>query len=208
TNMSRSRINQIYVWLVITTGVAVLAYSAAHLTRDQINIRFLLLALVTVIIGSRLSIPIPRVRAHISVSDTFLFLAILLFGGEAAVLLATAEAICSSMRISTRRQTHLFNASVMACATFMTVWALRFGFSEQLAGHSFYSQNYLAMLCTMAIIQYLGNSILVATGSALKSDEPIWQAWRTNFLWTSLTYLAGASAAGIIARFIGNVGFF
>src|ERR1041385_3073170 len=31
---------------------------------------------------------------------------------------------------------------------------------------------------------------------------------RKDFLWTSLTYLAGASAAGIIARFIGNVGFF
>src|ERR1041385_7814326 len=30
---------------------------------------------------------------------------------------------------------------------------------------------------------------------------------RKDFLWTSLTYLAGASAAGIIARFIGNIGF-
>src|SRR5262245_48418734 len=99
TSMSRSRINQIYVWLVITTGTVVVAYSAAHLTRDQIDIRFLLLALVTIVIGSRLSVPIPRVKAHISVSDTFLFLSILLFGGEAAVLLATAEAICSSMRI-------------------------------------------------------------------------------------------------------------
>src|SRR3989442_3702882 len=27
-------------------------------------------------------------------------------------------------------------------------------------------------------------------------------------MWTSITYFAGASAAGIIARFIGNIGFF
>ena len=36
----------------------------------------------------------------------------------------------------------------------------------------------------------------------------IWFTWRKNFMWTSITYFAGASAAGIIARFIGNVGFF
>src|SRR5260370_17486486 len=60
----------------------------------------------------------------------------------------------------------------------------------------------------MAVAQYLGNSSLMSTSTAWKADEPIWLTWRKNFLWTSLTYLAGASAAGIIARFIGNVGFF
>jgi diguanylate cyclase (GGDEF)-like protein/PAS domain S-box-containing protein len=206
--MNRSRINQIYVWLVIAAGTAVVAFSATHVTRHQLDVRFLLLALATVFIGSRLSIPIPRVKAHVSVSDTFIFLAILLFGGEAAILLATAEAICGSKRISCRTRTHLFNASVMACATFITVWTLRFGFGDVLRAHDFYSPNYLVMLCTMAVVQYLANSLLIAASSAFKSEEPIWQAWRKNFLWTSITYLAGASAAGIIARFIGNVGFF
>src|SRR5580765_6002070 len=108
--MTRSRINQIYSWLVIAAGAVVVAYAGAHLTRNQIDVRFMLLALVTVLIGPRLSIPIPRVKACISVSDTFIFLAILLFGGEAAILLATAEAACSSMRISSKSRTHFFNA--------------------------------------------------------------------------------------------------
>jgi diguanylate cyclase (GGDEF)-like protein/PAS domain S-box-containing protein len=64
------------------------------------------------------------------------------------------------------------------------------------------------MLSTMAIVQYLVNSILVAVNEALKTEEAIWKSWSRNFLWTSLTYLAGASAAGIIARFIANTGFF
>ncbi|PYS77771.1 MAG: hypothetical protein DMF70_16000, partial [Acidobacteria bacterium] len=55
---------------------------------------------------------------------------------------------------------------------------------------------------------YLGNSLLVATNAALKAGESLWITWRKDFMWTSLTYLSGASAAGIIARFIGNVGFF
>jgi diguanylate cyclase (GGDEF)-like protein/PAS domain S-box-containing protein len=206
--MTRSRLNQIYVWLVTAAGASVVVSSAAHLTGGQIDLRFLLLALVTVLIGSRLSIQIPQVKAHISVSDTFIFLSLLLFGGEAAILLATTDALCSSLHLSNKVRTHFFNSSVMACSTFLTVWTLRLFFGEALTGHDVYSSNYLVVLCVMAVVQYLGNSILIATSTALKADEPIWLTWRKNFLWTSLTYLAGASAAGIIARFIGNVGFF
>src|SRR5256714_8794379 len=206
--MTRTRLNQIYVVLVTAAGAAVLLYSGLHLSRDKFNIRFLLLALATILIGPRLSIPIPRVKAHISVSDTFIFLSLLLFGGEVAILLATAEAVCASARIGRHPRTHFFNAGVMACATFMTVWTLRLLFGDTLKVHDFYSSNYLVLLCTMAVVQYLVNSLLVAANSALKTDEAIWRSWSKNFLWTSITYFAGASAAGLIARFIGNIGFF
>jgi diguanylate cyclase (GGDEF)-like protein/PAS domain S-box-containing protein len=205
--MNRSHKGQFYLWSVVAAGLSVLGYTAWHLPLHRLDVRFLLLALVTICIGSRLSIQIPRVKAHISVSDTFIFLTFLMFGGEAAILLATIEALCSSVRISTRTQVHLFNASVMACSTFLTVWALRLCFGETI-WHDVYSANYLIALCVVAVVQYLGNSVLVATSAALKAGEPLWITWRKNFLWTSLTYFGGASAAGIIARFIGNVGFF
>ena len=206
--MNRSHKSQIYLWLVVAAGLSVLGYTAWHLPLHRLDVRFLLLALATICIGSRLSIQIPRVKAHVSVSDTFIFLSLLMFGGEAAILLATAEALCSSVRISTKAQVHVFNASVMACSTFLTVWALRLCFGETISWHDVYSANYLIALCVMAVVQYLGNSVLVATSAALKAGEPVWLTWRKNFLWTSLTYFSGASAAGIIAQFIGNVGFF
>lgn len=206
--MTPSRLNQIFVWIVIAAGVAVLVFSGAHLSPAQVDVRFLLLALATVLIGPRLSIQIPRVKAHISVSDSFVFLALLLFGGEAAIALATTEALCSSLRLSNKMRTHLFNASVMGSATFLTVWTLRLCFGETITWHDVYSPNYLVALCVMAVVQYAGNSILIATSSALKAGQPVWSTWRSNFMWTSITYFAGAAAAGIIARFIGNVGFF
>ena len=206
--MNRSHKSQFYLWLVVAAGMSVIGYTVWHLPLHRLDVRFLLLALATICIGSRLSIKIPRVKAHILVSDTFIFLTLLMFGGEAAILLATVEALCSSVRISTRTQVHLFNASVMACSTFLTVWTLRLCFGETISWHDLYSANYLIALCVIAVIQYLGNSILVATSAALKAGEPLWLTWRKNFLWTSLTYFAGASAAGIIARFIGDVGFF
>jgi diguanylate cyclase (GGDEF)-like protein/PAS domain S-box-containing protein len=206
--LSRERINQIYLWSVVALGAAVAVFSAKHLAIERIDVRFLLLAVATVLIGPRLSIQIPRVKAHISVSDTFVFLSLLLFGGEAAILLATAEALCSSLRISHKLQTHIFNAGVMACATFVTVWTLRLSFGETVSWHDNSSQNYLVALCVMAVVQYVANSTLVAISTALKSGDKVWVSWRKNFLWTSITYFGGASAAGIIARFIGNVGFF
>jgi diguanylate cyclase (GGDEF)-like protein/PAS domain S-box-containing protein len=206
--LSRERINQFYLWSIVAVGAVAAVFSAKHLPLERIDVRFLFLAVATVMIGPRLSIQIPRVKAHISVSDTFVFLSLLLFGGEAAVLLATAEALCSSLRISHKTQTHLFNAGVMACATSLTVWTLRLSFGETVSWHENYSPNYLEALCVMAVVQYVGNSVLVAVSSALKSGDKVWVSWRKNFLWTSITYLAGASAAGIIARFIGNVGFF
>ena len=41
---------------------------------------------------------------------------------------------------------------------------------------------------------------------ALKTDEPIWQTWRRHYLWTSLTYFAGACAAGFIAALVYFIG--
>jgi len=206
--MSHSRLNQIYMYSISAVGAAVLIFSLRAFPVTRVNLPFLILSLATVLVGPRLNIPIPRVRAHISVSDTFIFLALLLFGGEAAIVLATAEAICASIRISKKVRIWVFNAGATACSTFVTVWALRLLFGETVNWHDPYSTNHLAAISAMAIIQYCTNSVVVATSAALKSETSVWTTWRKNFLWTSITYFAGASAASLIARFIGNVGFF
>lgn len=206
--MSRTRLNQFYLWFVIATGLGSLLFSVWHFPVARMDIRFLLLALATILIGPRLSIQIPRVKAHISVSDTFIFLTMIIFGGEAAVTLATAEALCASVRISKQTRTHFFNASATAFSTLLTVWIVRVIFGEPVTWQNPYTTNSLALICTMAIVQYLSNSILIAISAALKAETSIWLTWRRNFLWTSITYFAGASAAAIIARFIANVGFF
>src|ERR671913_418234 len=82
----------------------------------------------TLTIGSRITVRIPRLDSYISVSDTFLLLAILLCGGEAAVLLAALDGFCSTLRIAKKAKTYLLNMSVMAASTFVTVWVMRLCF--------------------------------------------------------------------------------
>ena len=58
-----------------------------HAPAGIIDGYFLLLTLVTAVIGSRIAIRIPQINVNITVDDTFVFIALLLYGGEAAVII-------------------------------------------------------------------------------------------------------------------------
>ena len=206
---SRQRFTTPYMWLIISAGVAASLFAAIRLPSAHLDLRFLLLAFITLMLGSRLSVQIPRLSSHISVSDTLIFLTMLLYGGEAAILLAAAEGLCSSLRFSKKAMTIMFNSAVMATTTFLTVWAMSLFFGSLVElPHLDYSVNYVSALCVMALVQYIANSGLVAVLAACKTDQPILHTWTKYYLWTSITYFAGASAAGIIARLVAVVGFF
>jgi diguanylate cyclase (GGDEF)-like protein/PAS domain S-box-containing protein len=195
------------MWLVAFAGVATVAFSVYSLPVGQVDRRFMILGLA-MLIGSRVTIEIPRAKGHISVSDTFVFLTLLLFGGEAAVVLAATEALSSSHRFSKKPIVALFNAGVMACSTGITAMVVHFAFGSPTQLWNSYSPNLIVALCLMALMQYVCNTGLVAISAALKLNQPVWFTWRTNFLWTSITYFAGASAAAIVARLIGQIGFY
>ncbi|HST52686.1 MAG TPA: EAL domain-containing protein [Pyrinomonadaceae bacterium] len=205
---TKQRLATPYMWLVIVIGAVACAFTVSQLHVSSLGLRFALVALLTLSFGSRMIVQIPRVKGQISVSDTFIMLVLLLFGGEAGILLAATDAIFSSRRITKKKLVIAFNAAVYICSTFMTVWALRFAFGDIKALAQGDQSHYIVAVCAMALVQYVFNSGLVAVGVALKAGQPIWQMWRQNFLWTSLSYFAGASAAGIIVKLVAAFGLY
>ncbi|HWS54763.1 MAG TPA: EAL domain-containing protein [Pyrinomonadaceae bacterium] len=195
------RLAKPYMWLIVALGAAACSYTVSLIDFGSLGLHFALLALLTVAFGSRVVVRIPRVSGNISVADTFMFLSLLLFNGDAAVLLAAGDAFSTSLRVTKKKLTIAFNVGVYICSTFITVWTLRLAFGNiaELSRPGYHSR-YLVAVCLMALVQYVLNSGMVATAAALKAGQPLWQMWRQNFLWTSLTYFAGASAAGIIAK--------
>jgi signal transduction histidine kinase/ActR/RegA family two-component response regulator len=149
------------------------------------------------------------VSGRITVSDTLIFLTLLLYGGAAAVILSALEGVYASLRISRKPVTILFNAAVLALSTFLTATTLRalFGAAD-LTGANDYSAYSLAAVFVMALVQYMANTGLIAVEKSLKLGERFWPTWKTYYLWTSVTYLAGASAAGATARLVQSVGFY
>jgi diguanylate cyclase (GGDEF)-like protein/PAS domain S-box-containing protein len=203
--VDKKRIRSLYLLSVALAGATVTAVCAWRLPFTQLDSKFVVLVLITVFIGSRITIKIPGERGQIAVSDTFVFLAILLFGIEAAVVLAAAEAFCSSVRFSKKGSVLFFNAGVMALSTFITALTLHVAFPG-VSLRQGYSPNLVIALCVMALLQYILNSGPIAVGVALKTNQSIWQSWRTNFLWTSLTYFAGAFGAAVVGRLSQNLG--
>src|SRR5918993_4096846 len=129
-NCGKQRFTNPYKWFVVFIGALVSCWALLSFHTAQIDMRFVLLVVMTVITSSRLAVQTPRVNTNVTVSDTFIFLAILLYGGPAAVLLAVVEGLCSGFRISKKPITFLFNSAVMACSTFVTVSLLHLAFGD------------------------------------------------------------------------------
>src|SRR5215204_4195860 len=183
---TKQRYAQPYLWTVIVLGAVACAFTITRLDPSELGLRFALISIVTLAFGSRVYVKIPRVRGQISVSDTFIFLVLLLFGGEAAILLAAADAFCSSLRMTKKKTVMAFNAAVYVCSTFLTVCVLRHWFGDIQSLPLGNQSMYVSAVCAMALVQYISNSGLVAAGVALRSGLPVWQMWRQNFLWTSI----------------------
>ena len=110
-----------FMGFIITAGLAVSLYSIYRLPIAQLDVLFLLLAVATVAVTSRITVRVPGVNGRITISETLIFLAMLLYGGEAAILLAAADGFCSSLLISRKPITLAYNSALLAFSTFITV---------------------------------------------------------------------------------------
>ncbi len=198
-----------FLWIIAGTGSLAFLYSLTQLDLSQFNSRLAILLGIALLLTSQITVPIPRFTSQISVSDTFVFLVLLLYGGSAAVIVGALEAFLSSLKFSRKLGTVAFNWGCTAVSFLITSSVINtsFGNIVTLATKPI-SATFVAAVCTMALTHYVANSGIVAIGAALKTGQPIWQTWRNNYLWTSITYFAGASAAAVIAGLIHFIGFY
>src|SRR5215213_2931757 len=197
-----------YVRFVIALGVAALVLCLVSMSFAQLDLQFLLLAAVTVFLSARIEIQIPHSSGHITVSDTFIFLTLLLYGGGPATLLSAAESAYSSYRFGDKVKTVAFNCAQMTTSTFVTATVTRliFGPVNELP-RSENLGSFLTAICVMSVVQYLTNSGLAAIYTAFKRGLGVAHTWSKYYLWSSITLLAGASAAGLISRVVVRFGF-
>ncbi|MET0648671.1 MAG: response regulator [Pyrinomonadaceae bacterium] len=198
-----------FMALTGAAGVAVCIFSAWGLRWSQLDWSFAAVALVTVCVGARAIVKIPRVKGEVTATDTFIFLTVLLYDGEAAILLAVVEALLSSLRITKTWLTVFFNVGLMGCSTFAAVWAARalFGHIPDAVAGEFTARS-VGLLCALALVQYATNSGLAAVREALRDSKSVWRTWRESYLWISVTTVAAASAAMIAARLINATGIY
>ena len=174
----------------------------------QLGVPFFLLALVAVQTSSRYTVPIPRGRGQIRVTDAFIFLSMLLFGGDGGVIFAALVALCLSLRSGKTTLQYLSNASLTIVQTFLLVWMLRLSFGPVAGfGQPNYSAVFFEAIGLTILVQAAFNSTLIMLGGAYKIQQALWRTVSTVFFWNVVAYTFGVVAAHIIAILVGAVGF-
>ncbi|HYP25521.1 MAG TPA: hypothetical protein VE262_02285, partial [Blastocatellia bacterium] len=89
---------KVFRGIISGLGVCLFTYSAFNLFRTGISSDWLLLALVTVLVVSRIETAILKTSRAMTLSDTFLFTSVLLYGTYASVILAGIDASVSAIQ--------------------------------------------------------------------------------------------------------------
>lgn len=208
--MNRQKLTKTYMFAVLLAGAAVFGGALFYVPLERVDLSFLVLFCLTIFLGSRITVPIPQLKSHIAVSDTFIFLALLLFGGELAIVLAGVEAFFSSWRFCNKKITVFFNFASAALSTAAVVLTLNFAglVSEaQLHGQRGKVTDFIVALSLMALVQFLVNTSLAAIYDSINEALPVWITWKRKYLWAFLTFLVGAICAGGLVQLSDKLGF-
>jgi putative nucleotidyltransferase with HDIG domain len=183
----------LYVRFVIVAGAAAVVHSIVGLGSAPHPLEWFLFATLVILTGS-FTLNISAINASISVADTFLIAATLLFGPAPATAALAIDTFVLSWRKGYTWQRVAFNAVAPA----LSLWV---------AGHVFFlitgaaplSSNdarigpLIPALFFLATIYFALNSGLIAIAVGLESRRPPLQIWYDHFLWLSIGYFAAAS---------------
>jgi diguanylate cyclase (GGDEF)-like protein/putative nucleotidyltransferase with HDIG domain len=142
----------------------------------------------------------------LSVSETFVFAAVLLFGPAAATMIVVLDSLVISLWLkqrSRRASRVLFNMA----APSVSIWIASRAFYalahiEPLSKNPRSILAFLGPLLALAVIYFILNSVLIAGAVAFEKRVSALVVWRQNFLWLSLNYFSGASVAALLLPYL------
>jgi len=193
-----SKVGRVYLWSVILVGTVVVSRSILHLYAEPIGFPWFLLAGLTLICGSA-TVKLPSSYASISISETFVFTAALLYGPAAGTVIVVLDALAISFWISKRHdEPHraLFNMSAPAVSAWFS--ANLFFYVTRIAPLAYAPAPVNAILPALILFAfvYFGlNSWLIAFVISLERGLNPLDVWTKSFIWLSLNYFGGASVA-------------
>src|SRR5918993_891471 len=146
------RLNRTLLTLTVLFGAGAVVFSAFTIRTSFEWLPFLLLGVVSASIGMRVGVKTPSAEGQVSLTDGLTIFAMLIFGGEAAVLLAAASGLCAATHFRRRLSTLLFNAAAPAVSAFVAYRVASFVFGP-VAGMTsgLASVSLIAALCLLAL---------------------------------------------------------
>jgi len=196
---------------MIPMGVFVLVWTGYNFPTDKINTGMIALSVVTVFFSSFLRIQLPRTKLHLTISDALVFLSMLIYGSETAIVLAALESLFTSLNfrnkgIAIKPKTIGLNIAIASVTTFATAITLKLLFGVPVETvESLGNSQFALTLTAMALCQFLVNSICVSIFLSIRSEKSLWEVWNEYCLNALVIYAAGAGFAGVSVKALHSI---
>lgn len=197
---------RLYLTLLLPVALFAVAWAIYGLPLQRMNLWLPVIAVVTIFFSSYLRIQLPRTKIHLTISDALIFLSMLLYGGEVAVLLGMLESGFASLNfrrqgIMITKTTMVINVAIATVSVFVTAAVVSSFFGPpELALRGATATHLVLVLFSMAAAQFVVNSILVSAFIAIKSEERLWRVWNEYCLNALVMYISGALVAGLLTK--------
>ena len=167
---------------------------------------WLILAAFTLLTGS-FTVKLPRLSARLSVSDTFVFASVLLFGSAVPTVIVAFDCLVATLwlrRTKGSRLRSLFSLTSVAFAIWTAATIFYFVVDTTPAAPLVLPKLLLPLLL-LAAIYFLMNTWLVALALAFERRVSIFRLWMENFAWLSLNYFGGVSVAALLVSYTQSI---
>jgi putative nucleotidyltransferase with HDIG domain len=201
---------RVYLVAVIVSGVVIVAASLHQIYVQPLGYQWYMLAALTLISGSA-TVNLPSVGASISVSETFVFASVLLFGSAAGTVMVALDGLVISFWIA-KRLPEWYRAVFNMAAPAISIWtASHLLFAIAGVPPLFNQQSpvnaLLFPLLVFTVVYFALNSWLIAFAVAFEKRTSPYRIWRANFMWLSLNYFSGGSVALLLVAYTRDVDF-
>ena len=193
-----------YVSAVVTVGLAAVFQSIVTLYNHPVAPEWLVLGALTLLTGS-FTIKVPSMSLRLTVSETFVFASVLLFGVAAGTLTVVLETLIVALWIK-RDVRSTYRALFNVAASALSIWMAATVFFAMAGTGPFWNHDtplsvIFAPLAVLTMIFFTSNSWLVAIAVGLEKNQSPAEIWWKNFTWLSINYFSGASVAAIIVTY-------
>jgi putative nucleotidyltransferase with HDIG domain len=196
-----------YIATVVAVGTYVIGASAYDLVVHPSGHEWLYLAGLTFLTGS-FSIKLPSISARISVSEAFVFAAVLFFGPSAATVIVAFDTLILtswSHGGDRPRVRAIFNVSAGSTAIWVGAYVFKFFLPQTPVSPQL--EQLLIPVTLLATTYFAINSSLIAIAVGCeKAISPI-EVWKNNFVWIGLNYVGGACVAMLLVTYRQRIDF-
>lgn len=206
--MDRTTLSTIVKVTIIAFGVLFTGAAVATLPVAAFEWQYLAILVFGILIAPRVSLPLPRSKFALNLSETLIFLTLLLYGGSAAVVVAAIETLGSCLYL--RKRNFPFgplmipaNVSYNAISTALTYLAwlgLQSSLPYKLDQAA--TPNLITVMGFLALTQSFISSFFAAMHQGLKDGTGLLATWKKYCFSITMTQIFGASLAMVVYKIV------